>query len=72
MNDLELVIRNAVAVTAGDVQCCDIGVRDGRIVALGASLPRATKEIDAAGRYVLPGGVDGHCHLDQPMPPPAK
>ncbi|UCE31197.1 MAG: dihydropyrimidinase, partial [Burkholderiales bacterium] len=72
MNDLELVIRNAVAVTAGDIQQCDIGVRGGRIVALGASLPRAAREIDAAGRYVLPGGVDAHCHLDQPMPPPMK
>ena len=27
----------------------------------------AAREIDAAGRWVLPGGVDGHCHLDQPM-----
>ncbi len=72
MNDLELVIRNAVAVTAGDIQNCDIGVREGRIAALGADLPRAAREIDAAGRYVLPGGVDGHCHLDQPMPPPMR
>lgn len=72
MNELELVIRNAVAVTAGDIQTCDIGVAGGRIVALGSVLPQARREIDAAGRYVLPGGVDGHCHLDQPMPPPMK
>jgi dihydropyrimidinase len=72
MNDLDLVIRNAVAVTAGDIQRCDIGIAGGRIVALGAQLPRTAREIDAAGRYVLPGGVDGHCHLDQPMPPPMK
>ena len=72
MNELDLVIRNAVAVTAGDLQRCDIGVADGRVVALSASVGRAQREIDAAGRYVLPGGVDGHCHLDQPMPPPMK
>ncbi len=72
MNELDLVIRNAVAVTASDIQRCDIGVAGERIVMLGAQLPRAAREIDAAGRYVLPGGVDAHCHLDQPMPPPMK
>ena len=69
---LDLVIRNALAATAGDVQRCDIGVRGGRIVALGEKLGRAAREIDAAGRVVTPGGVDGHCHLDQPMPAPMK
>jgi dihydropyrimidinase len=72
MNELDLVIRDAVAVTAGDTQRCDIGIADGVIVALARALPRAAREIDAAGRWVLPGGVDGHCHLDQPMAPPAR
>jgi dihydropyrimidinase len=39
---------------------------------LGEALPPGRQEIDAAGRTVTPGGVDAHCHLDQPMPPPAK
>ena len=69
---LDLVIRNAVAVTASDVQRCDIGIRGGRIVALAERLDGAAREIDAAGRTVTPGGVDGHCHLDQPMPAPMK
>ena len=30
---------------------------------LGKGLPKAGKEIDAAGRTVTPGGIDGHCHL---------
>jgi dihydropyrimidinase len=64
---LDLVVRNATAVTASDIQQCDIGVRDGRIVAIGDRLEGAGREIDAAGRYVLPGGIDGHCHIDQPM-----
>ena len=64
--DLDLVVRNARVATAADVFECDIGVRDGRIVALANDLPGA-QVIDAAGRWVLPGGVDGHCHLDQPM-----
>jgi dihydropyrimidinase len=68
----DLVIRDATAVTAGDISRCDIAVRAGRIVALGENLGRGAREIDAGGRYVLPGGIDGHCHLDQPMPEPVK
>ena len=70
--ELDLVIRDADLATASDRQRCDIGVRDGRVVALAESLPRAAREIDAAGRLVTPGGVDAHCHLDQPMPPPMR
>jgi dihydropyrimidinase len=44
----------------------DVGVRDGRIAAIEPSLPGAPKEIDARDRWVLPGGVDAHCHIDQP------
>ena len=66
-----IVVRNANVVTAAGAQRCDIGIRDGRIAALAQGL-RGAEEIDARGRNVLPGGVDGHCHLDQPMPPPMK
>ncbi len=62
----DLVIRNARCATAADVFDSDIGIKDGRIAALGKSLSAGLREIDAKGRFVLPGGVDGHCHLDQP------
>lgn len=65
MSDLDLVVRNGTVVTAADTFRADIGVRDGRIVALAEDLPRAGEEIDAAGRLVLPGGVDSHCHIEQ-------
>jgi dihydropyrimidinase len=68
----DLVVRNAHAVSAADEQRCDIGVRGGRIVALADRLGAGRREIDAAGRLVLPGGVDGHCHMDQPMPAPMR
>ncbi|KLN58153.1 dihydropyrimidinase [Variovorax paradoxus] len=68
----DLVIRNAQAVTASDTFHCDIGVREGRIVQLGLALAGGAREIDAAGRAVTPGGVDAHCHLDQPMPAPMR
>jgi dihydropyrimidinase len=67
MSDFDLVIRNAHCATAADIFDADIGIRDGRIVALGQGLAAGREEIDAAGRWVLPGGIDGHCHLDQPM-----
>src|SRR5437867_3594085 len=68
MEPFDTVIRNGSIATACDVMACDIGIRDGRIVALGQGLPPGRTEIDASGKLVLPGGVDAHCHLDQPMP----
>jgi dihydropyrimidinase len=68
----DLVVRNARVATASDTFDCDIGIQAGRVVALGADLPGAPRVIDAAGRTVTPGGVDAHCHLDQPMEAPAR
>ena len=68
----DLVIRNARVATASDTFDCDIGIRGGRIAQLGAGLEGGAREIDAAGRVVTPGGVDAHCHLDQPMEAPAR
>ena len=64
----DLVIRNADVATASDRFQCDIGIRDGKIEALGKRLSAGAEEIDASGLLALPGGVDAHCHLDQPMP----
>jgi len=62
----DLVVRNARIATGADVYQADIGVSNGVIVALGVRLAGGAREIDAAGRWVLPGGIDAHCHLDQP------
>lgn len=44
----------------------DISVRDGRIAAMGADLPAtpSDKVIDCAGKWLLPGMLDVHTHLD--------
>ncbi|HWJ35375.1 MAG TPA: dihydropyrimidinase [Steroidobacteraceae bacterium] len=63
---LELVIRNGTIVTAADTFRGDIGVADGRVAVLGTGLGRAEREIDATGLLVMPGGVDAHCHIDEP------
>jgi dihydropyrimidinase len=62
---LDLVIRNAKVVTAGDAWDGDIGVAGGRIAALGHGLGGARQAIDAGGKLVMPGGIDVHCHIDQ-------
>ena len=60
MGPLELVVRNARVATAADLFEADIGIAGGRVVALAHRLPAAPSEIDAAGRLVTPGRVDGH------------
>jgi dihydropyrimidinase len=72
ISEFDLVIRGGTVATAADTMRCDVGIVEGKIVALGERLAGGRKEIDAAGKLVLPGGVDGHCHLDQPMPAPMK
>lgn len=63
----DTVIRQAEIATATDRYTADIGISGGRITAIGLGLGPGRDEIDAQGRLVTPGGVDGHCHLDQPM-----
>lgn len=62
----DLVVRGGRIVTADDEFEADIGISDGRIAAIARGLPAALDEIDAAGRWVLPGGVDAHCHIEEP------
>ncbi len=62
----DLVVRGGTVVTAADVTACDIGIRAGRIVAIGENLAMGTREVDAKGLYVLPGGIDSHVHISQP------
>ena len=67
MAEFDLIIRGGKVVTATDVMHCEIGIRDSRIVAMAEKLNSDNAHIiDAADRWVTPGGVDGHCHLDQP------
>ena len=65
MADLDLVIRGATVVTASDSVRCDVGIRGEQVVALADALPTATREIDATGMLVMPGGIDSHCHIEQ-------
>ena len=66
MTEFDLVIRGGTVATASDTFRSDVGITGGKIVSLGCSLTNAKQTIDASGKLVLPGGIDAHCHLDQP------
>ncbi len=61
----DLIIKGGTVATAADTFDADIGVKDGRVVALADELTGAEEVIDARGKLVLPGGIDSHCHIAQ-------
>ncbi len=65
----DLLITGGTVVTATDTYVSDVAVAGGKIVALGRDLPRdnAGRLMDASGKYVMPGGIDVHTHLDMPF-----
>lgn len=65
---LDLKIVNGRVVTPQGVYDWGIGVKDGKIAAIGesAGLPEAGEVIDASGKVVLAGGVDTHVHAGDP------
>ncbi|HOG80489.1 MAG TPA: hypothetical protein PK454_12115, partial [Anaerolineaceae bacterium] len=64
----KLLIRNGTLVTAAELYPADILVIGEQIAAIGQNLPADDAEVvDAAGKLILPGGVDVHTHFDLPM-----
>lgn len=65
----DIVIRHGTIATASDTYQADVGITDGRIVAIGEALTDADEIVDASGLLVLPGGIDSHVHISQPSGP---
>src|SRR5207248_11776429 len=64
-----ILIRNGTVVTARDSVHADVLVEGEVIKEVRAGIPEAAADrvIDAAGMYVIPGGIDAHTHLDMPF-----
>jgi dihydropyrimidinase len=68
---LDVIIRGGLVVTPEDVGERDIGIQDGKIVAVawpGTLLTDTGRVIEAQGKIVLPGGIEPHAHIGIPVP----
>ncbi|MFC5665256.1 dihydropyrimidinase [Kitasatospora misakiensis] len=67
------VIRGGLVITAAEEMAADVLIEDERVVALAAGGSRTAEDwtadrvIDATGKYVIPGGVDAHTHMELPF-----
>jgi dihydropyrimidinase len=64
-NDFDVTVRGGRVSTASDTFEADIGIKGGIITAVAPNLPAGRRDINAAGRWVLPGGIDSHVHIEQ-------
>jgi dihydropyrimidinase len=64
MTEHDLVIAGGTVVTPADMFRADIGIVGERIATIGTGLTGA-RRIEADGLWVMPGGVDTHCHIEQ-------
>lgn len=68
---MDLIIKNGTIVTADSTFKGDIGIKDGKIKVISASIDpkkcKAKEVVDAKGLLVLPGAIDGHTHLAMPF-----
>ncbi len=65
---MSLLIKNGRIITAEQDYTADIFIEKDKITTIGTSLNiQADKIIDAKGKYVIPGGIDVHTHLDMPF-----
>ena len=65
---MSVLIKNGRIITANDDYQADIFIQNDKISIIGENLSiPADKIIDASGKYVIPGGIDPHTHLDMPF-----
>lgn len=65
----DLIIKNGLVVSPGSTIKTDVAVKDGKIAALGKAeeFGQATRVIDVEGKYVMPGVIDAHMHVEAPF-----
>jgi dihydropyrimidinase len=64
-----LIIKGGKIINEDGMQDGDVFIEDGQIKEIGRNLiiPGGTRTIDARGKYLLPGGIDTHTHLQMPF-----
>ena len=67
MTELDTVVRGGTIVRPAGRERADVGIRDGRIAAIGPALGAAARFVDATGLLILPGIIDVHTHLRLPI-----
>ncbi|MGE3725940.1 MAG: amidohydrolase family protein [Candidatus Sericytochromatia bacterium] len=60
---MDISIKDGTIVTANDIFRADIGIRNGKIAAIGHDIV-GMENIDASGKYILPGVVEVHSHFE--------
>ena len=65
LSDLVIKNINVVDVFQSDTFICDVAIRDGYIVGLGNYNGR--EEIDGTSKYIVPGLIDGHAHIESSL-----
>ncbi len=68
--DLLLADARLVNVLSGEIHQADVAIHDGRVVGFGAY--QARQVVDLGGRYLCPGFIDAHVHLESSMVQPAE
>jgi dihydropyrimidinase len=69
LSSMRILLRHGTIVNADGQRRADVLVDGERVAAIGAGLRGEAVDlvVDAAGRLILPGGVDAHTHLDMPL-----
>ncbi len=68
METYDLLVSNGILVTAADTYQADVAIMNGKIALIGQKLNVPAKTVlNATGKYLLPGGIDVHTHLDMPF-----
>jgi len=64
----DLVIKNGWVVTPTETFQGGVAISNEKIVAIGSNdqLPQGKEEVDAKGKHILPGIIDGHVHFREP------
>ena len=68
---MRTLIKDGTVVTASDTFAADVWIENGKIAALvgagHAARHAPTRRSTRTGKYVIPGGIDAHTHMDMPF-----